>query len=253
MAALIEIINYTNKTLKSDKFTDVSVNGLQIEGTAEVSKIAACVDAAMSTAVLATKAKADLLIAHHGIFWSKAIPVIDAHKNLLQHFLKHQLSLAAYHLPLDAHEVYGNNFLLADLLELTQRTKFLEYGGQAIGCIAENTQNHSLDTMKKKLCTLPGASDAMQALAFGPAHPQKVAIISGSGTDALYEHALAGFDTLVTGEAKQFAYHFARDNKLNVIFAGHYATETIGINALVKHLADKFKTEWCFIDHPTGI
>lgn len=253
MANLLELVKYTAQKLEHGIFCDNSVNGLQVQGSAEVTKIAAAVDGAFETAKMAKDCGANLLLVHHGILWGKDLPVVGAHRELLKFLIENELSLVASHLPLDAHQELGNNFLLAKYLGLGELQQFLPYDGQLIGCLGKNTSKDSVTTLRDKLKNLQGATPNFTCLEFGPKVPEKIGVCSGSAVDAIQRFQLDGFDTFITGEPKQFAYHFAKENRLNVICAGHYATETLGVKALAEHLAAKFNIDWEFIDHPTGI
>ena len=253
MANLINIIEFLEDLLDHKSFNDVSLNGLQIEGKDSVNKIAVSVDAALETAQIAASLNTDLLISHHGLFWGKPLAVSGAHKECLSTFLNNNLSLFTSHLPLDAHMTHGNNILLANLIGLSNAESAFPYDGQDVGCLADNSSGKSLSEIIEPLKTLDGASNEIHHLAFGPDKPSKVGICSGSAADLLYRCEVDGFDTFITGESKQFAYHFAKEHKLNVIFAGHYATETLGVKSLAAEIEKKFGTPWEFINCPTGI
>lgn len=250
MANLDEIDQYIQKRLRISEFKDSSLNGLQVEGSEEVSSIATAVDAGLQ--VIQQAQFADILITHHGIFWGQDFPLTGSRKKLIETLFKAKLSLYTVHLPLDAHPELGNNFALADYLGLENPSPAVPLDGQCIGCIAENTVLNRV-SLVERLATLPGQSTAPLTLPFGPQTPQKIAIVSGSAANVLYDYQKLGFDTFITGEAKQFAYHFAKEERLNVIFAGHYATETLGVQRLGEELAKQFNLETTFIDVPTGI
>jgi dinuclear metal center YbgI/SA1388 family protein len=253
MDNLSDILNFFEAELESTKFKDASLNGLQVEGKARVRKIAASVDCGLSVVQKASAINADLLLVHHGLFWGQVLAVQGAHKNVVKSLLESEISLVAQHLPLDASPEYGNNYSLARILELKNLQPSAEYHGQTIGCLGENSGGSSLKEIVDKLhSSLDGCED-IKTLSFGPSSPQRVCIVSGSAADQLYRFAEEGFDTFITGEPKQFAYHYCKDNKLNAIFAGHYATETAGVKNLAKAAAKKFSIEWEFIDEPTGI
>lgn len=254
MAELKRIVAYLDRELDLNRFDDSSLNGLQVEGSGPVNKIAAAVDAGISVIDEAIDNKVDLLLVHHGIFWGKPFAIRGSKKELLKKLLDANLSLYAAHLPLDAHKKYGNNFSLARLLKLESLEETTLYRGSLIGCQGINKKKKKLNDLVKILEKLPGAKETnFHVFNFGPKVPQKVSIISGSGVDELLNFEENDFDTLVTGEAKQFAYHFAKENKLNLICAGHYATETIGVRNIVEATAKKFKLKHIFIDQPTGI
>lgn len=253
MAELSSIVKFLNRELEIEAFDDESLNGLQIEGQEVVTTVAVAVDAAQGTVEAAIKRKADLLIVHHGLFWGKALPITGPRKALMQSLFDSKLSLYAAHLPLDAHLNLGNNYALARLLALSELEPFLPYRGRPIGCRGRNSLKLPLAQIEAKLSALPGAAQQVFALRFGPKIPESVGIVSGSGADALFRLRDEGIDTLITGEPKQFAYHFARDWGFNAIFAGHYATETLGVQEVGRLLQEKFSIDWFFIDHPTGI
>ncbi len=253
MAKLSEILEYISEELSPSSFQDASLNGLQIEGKSEVKLIAAAVDAAEATVAASVAAGAVLLLVHHGIFWGKSLPITGPRRRLIQQALSAELSLVAMHLPLDANEKFGNNFLLADRLGLSQRQAVIEYGGECIGCMGKNSAKLSRDELQAALATLPGSQQPFVALPFGPSQPENICVVSGAAADGLYEFERYGFDTFISGEPKQFAYHFCKENKLNAYFPGHYATETLGVCALAEALAERFTVSWKFIDQPTGI
>lgn len=254
MAELKKILAYLDTTLALSQFDDTSLNGLQVEGSGQVLKIAAAVDAGISVIDEAIKNKVDLLLVHHGIFWGKPFAICGSKKELFRKLLDANLSLYAAHLPLDAHKKYGNNFSLARLLKLEGLEQTTLYRGSLIGCKGINKKKKKLNDFVAILKKLPGAKESnFHVFNFGPKIPEKVSIISGSGVDELLNFETSDFDTLITGEAKQFAFHFAKENKLNLICAGHYATETIGVRNIVEATAKKFKIKSTFIDQPTGI
>jgi len=253
MAKLSEILEYISEELNPETFQDASLNGLQIEGNKEVKVISAAVDGAESVVNSAIKINADLLLVHHGIFWGRCMPIAGPRRALIQSALEGNLSLVAMHLPLDAHQTFGNNFLLAEKLGLSKRESAIDYGGQKIGCIGLNPKTQNRDAIKQKLSALTGGSDDFVTLPFGPETPKRICVVSGSAADSLYEFQKYNFDTLISGEPKQFAYHFCKENNLNAFFAGHYATETLGVCALAEAIAKKFNITWNFIDEPSGI
>ena len=253
MAELHSMVQFVREELRFDDFDESGLNGLQVEGRKQVSKIVAAVDAAYETAERAVAAGADLLLVHHGLFWGKPLPVVGSHRRLIDYLLKNELSVLAVHLPLDAHETCGNNFEIARGLGLAELERCLVYEGAKIGCRGSNSRKESFDDLVTKLQNVLGTKDNFLTLPFGPQIPKRIAVVSGAAADALYRAEEENFDTLITGEPRYFAYHFAKERQLNVIFAGHYATETLGIKALARTLADKFKLSWEFIDCPTGI
>ncbi len=253
MPSLKEIVEYLNRELKIHEFPDASLNGLQVEGSGEVSKVALSVDSGLSVIQKSASAGADLLIVHHGLFWEKSQALIGPLGESVRSLFAHELSLYAVHLPLDAHAEWGNNFVLGKYLGLESLRPAIPYKSVNIGCVGENPANVSVSEMRARLLKLPGVNPNFLTLEFGPATPKRVCVVTGSGADALMHAASDGFDTLITGEPRQFAYHYARENSLNVIFAGHYATETVGVRELGLALAMQFGVSTEFINEPTGI
>ncbi len=249
---LNEILSYANSTLDIAAFKDASMNGLQIEGAEQIGLLAVSVDAGLSIVEEAAAMGANALLVHHGIFWGSCSPVSGARKKLIKTLLDKDISLLAYHLPLDAHLSLGNNAALADLLELSNQQAAAPYQGVPIGCSGDN-KDLTFEEMLARLKKLEGSPGDIVSLPFGPSKPRRVCLVSGSGADQLYRYKEEGFDTLITGEAKQFAYHFCKENGLNAIFAGHYATETLGVKRLAEDLEGRFGLPWKFINEPTGI
>ncbi|HMO17489.1 MAG TPA: Nif3-like dinuclear metal center hexameric protein [Oligoflexia bacterium] len=258
-ATINQISDYLGDLLSVSSFEDSSLNGLQVESHQDIGKIAACVDFSSSIAEKSHQEGAGTIICHHGLIWGKLGPITGALASTLQYLFSNKINLIALHLPLDAHETFGNNAIIAkEILQLSDVTPELKFGTnptnkKCLGFIGNNSNKTPLKAMTELFCGLPGSLDKPLTLNFGPSTPQNVAVISGAGADALYQFKDSGFDTLITGEPRQFAYHFCKENKLNAIFAGHYATETFGVRKLSQHLAEKYSTSWIFIDEPTGI
>ncbi len=249
----MELVSFLNESLKIHTISDSSLNGVQIEGADVVTRVAVAVDAGLSVIEESISAGANFLLVHHGLFWGGQLPIIGNTKKLVAAALQHGLTLYAAHLPLDAHTEWGNNYLVARMLELTDLRSAIKYENCEIACIGRNTGKATLDGLTEKLSTLQGARLPLLSLDFGPKVPENVCIVTGSGSDALWKFAEAGFDTLVTGEPRQLAFHFAKENKLNVIFGGHYATETVGVLKMGKVIENRFGVPSQFIHQPTGI
>ena len=255
MAKLGEIVGFLDQELQLQLFPDGSLNGLQFEGRQDILRIAAAVDTALSVIESALDQRADLLIVHHGMFWGKPQAVTGAERRIFQRILAADLSLYCAHLPLDAHQVYGNNFLLARFVGLSELSAApgMNYSGPSIACLGTNVNQLLFAAFEQALHQLPGAAEHFVSLPFGPKVPQRVCVVSGAGADQLLLAESLGFDTLITGEPRHFAYHYCKAHNLNAVFAGHYATETLGVQELGKAAAAKFGAAFEFIDHPTGI
>ncbi len=251
---LKEISNYLSALLNYTAYADNAVNGLQVESCESINKIGVAVDFAESVLEQAISKKVDLLITHHGLLWGSTPPLTGSTGRKVSQLFKNNINLLGIHIPLDAHEKYGNNFILArDILQLENTESAIQHHGINIACIGENKKSKSLNDFVEILKEVPGALAQPLAFNFGPKIPNKVCVVTGSACDTLYQYKEAGFDTFITGESRQFAYHFCKEEKLNAVFAGHYATETFGVRALGAHLSEKYNIPWEFLDDPTGI
>ena len=238
MAQLASIIAFLESTLQSNRYQDASLNGVQVGGwDGPVSKVAYSVDSGLSVIESAVSEGADLLIVHHGIFWDKPLPLIGALRDKVELLMKHKCTLFASHLPLDGNPEVGNAFELGRYLDVNDLEQFLEYKGATIGAKGTVT-GQSIQSITKKLSQLTGAINPL-VFTFGPEKINSVGLVTGSGAFAINYAAQSKLDLLITGEPKQEAYHLAKELKMNVIFAGHYATETFGVAAITKKVAEK--------------
>ena len=224
-------------------------NGLQVEGRAEVRRIAVAVDACSATIEQAISGGADMMIVHHGLFWGAKAPVTGAYYRRLSALIKKDLSLYSSHMPLDAHPEVGNNHVLARQLGLTVSGMFGEHDGVPIGVWSETEipREELVSRIKAQLGIGP------LVIATGSGTVRKVGIITGGAGSMIKNAQQAGCDTFITGEGQHHTYFEAEERGLNVIYAGHYATETVGVKALARHLEQRFGLESFFIDHPTGL
>jgi dinuclear metal center YbgI/SA1388 family protein len=256
MMELPTLVDRLNDRLAVDDFADVdaSANGLQVgPEAADVTHAAFAVDAAEATIEMAADRGADVLVVHHGISWGGFDRVTDRTYRLVAALAEHDLALYAAHLPLDGHPELGNAAGLADVLDLEVRAPFGELGPVHIGQRGRTTERMDRQAVIAVLDeNLDTGGQPIQLLDFGPERIDDVAIVTGSGTDWLGEAADAGADTLLTGEGKQQVYHEARDAGLNVVLAGHYATETFGVRRLAD-LVSEWGVETTFIEYPTGL
>lgn len=246
MANLSEIITYCDNRVRKNQFTDFpgAENGLQVSNNGKITKIGASVDAGLYPFRKAIEAKIDLLIVHHGLFWTPPIPITHNNYEKLKILINGNLALYASHLPLDAHPEIGNNALIAKALHLKQLDWFLEYQGNKIGLIAEAPPGRN--ELKTKLQQL--FPHTCTPIEFGTPNPKKIAISSGSGNTVVNELLKANVDTLITGELRQHHFNIAQELQLNLYPCGHYATETFAVQALAQEVAQKFNLPYEFID-----
>ena len=251
MSLLRRIVSHTDKYLRMADFEDSAnaLNGLQVENSGRVTRIGAAVDASTRVLGEAVSQKLDLLIVHHGLFWSGLQPVTAVLRRQLRLAFEHDVAVYSAHLPLDAHPKVGNNAQLAAALGLAPTKPFLEYKGTPIGLRAKGSgsREHLVRKLEKSL------GGPVKVFAFGPKKPGRIAVVTGAAGSEIHRVAAEGIDTLITGEAPHWAAIAAAELGLNLLLGGHYATETFGVKALARHLSEKFSVPWKFIDIPTGL
>lgn len=251
MRSLGEIIEYTNSFLRVDEIEDWpgALNGLQIENSGAVTRIGAAVDASTRTLSMAAERGVTLLLVHHGLFWGGVQPIAGILGRQVRSAIASDIALYSAHLPLDVHPVIGNNALLAAAIQLEETSPFLETKGQLVG--VRGTREISRDDLAQRLCEAVGG--AVTLVPGGPTHVQTVGVSTGGAGDLIQAAAKAGVDTFITGEAPHWAGVAAHELGVNLLLAGHYATETFGVRALARHLGDRFSVPWEFVDCPTGL
>ncbi len=250
-ASLSAIVGYCDESLRTGQVQDYeeAANGLQVQNRGTVSRIAAAVDASAATARLAIGAKADLLLVHHGLFWGPSHPWTGKRWELMRLLLENDLAVYSSHLPLDAHPRLGNNARLCAALGLRKLRPFFFDHGQFIGF--QTRQRISLTDLVSRLRRATGAEPRL--VPGGPAICQRIGVVTGGAGSDLKKAASEGVDTFITGEGPHWTYALAEELGVNVLYGGHYATETFGVKALAAELSRKFKIPWTFVDHPTGL
>ena len=225
-----------------------------MENSGRVTRIAATVDASLATVKLALKAKADLMIVHHGLFWGQTEPVIGHFARKIELALTSGLSLYAAHLPLDGHADYGNAAQLAkNVLGANEINSAFEQNGTPIGVVARLSSPVDVDDLVLLLSRCEGALNPPLALKFGRKKIQTIGIVTGSATSLISTASKNNLDLFITGEPKHEAYHLAKELELSVICMGHYASETFGVRALQRVLEEQFSVQTAWISEPTGI
>ena len=245
---LEEIVQFLDDYLKVSEFQDDSWNGLQVEGPEEVEVIATAVDASFRTFERAREWRAQLLLVHHGLFWGKPFPLVGVDFSRIEALIKNGIGLYACHLPLDAHPEVGNNALLSGMLNLKNIEPFGYYKGTRIGCAGILPQPLTLDEIKENL--EEKLKNKIEVWGFGKKEIRSVAIISGEAGSIMKE-GLGKYDLLITGGAGLSLFRLVEDASQSILFAGHYATETLGIKALGELLASKFSLKHTFLDLPS--
>ena len=248
---LSDLVSWLDDYLAISEYDDVSLNGLQVEGVPEVRKVAVAVDSSLSTFEQAAETGADLLIVHHGLFWGKPLAVTGMHKRRLQFLLERGVSLYAAHIPLDAHREVGNNWGLARILGMDALGDFGSWKGRPIGVKGSFPNPISLrdlaDTLEKEL------GESVLVHAGGPQQVATLGIISGGASGEVVTAAEAGLDAFLTGEPRHEVFYETFERGVNALYAGHYMTETVGVNLLAKKLEAEFDLATQFILLPTGL
>jgi dinuclear metal center YbgI/SA1388 family protein len=240
MAPLTELLAELDLLLEPGAFADYCPNGLQVQGCGEVTHVATGVSATLELFERAIDAGAQLILTHHGLFWQGDDPrVVGALHARLRLLLAADVSLAAYHLPLDAHLEVGNNALIAAGLGLGDPQPFGRHGERDVGVRARyGGDGIAAEELVARVCALTGR--APLAFLGGPPMVRSVGIVSGGGARSVHEAIAAGLDAFVTGEPAEWASAVAHEQAIHFIAAGHYATETFGVMALGQHLATRF-------------
>ena len=244
---LYALETHINTLLNVGKFRDYAPNGLQVEGRAEVKRIVTGVTASQALLDAAVECNADAVLVHHGYFWKGESQVIRGmKKRRIATLLQHDISLLGYHLPLDAHPTLGNNAQLAKLLGIRTEGVMDERELQGVGNVGSLAEPLSLDAFGQHVATVLGREPL---LITGGEHPiQRIAWCTGGAQGYIQQAFELGADAYLSGEISEHTVHFARENGIHYLAAGHHATERYGIQALGNQLAERFGLEHYFLD-----
>jgi dinuclear metal center YbgI/SA1388 family protein len=259
---LAEVVGYLDEYLRIHDIPDEpnAVNGLQVENSGRVGSIVAAVDASQATidgviATLESGQSSPLLLVHHGLLWDGNLPFTGRRYRRVEALLSHDIPVYAAHIPLDVHPEVGNNAVLAERLGIRVEGWFGNYRGIPVGVWGQAPPSLSIREslaleLDRVLHTMKGSATL---IAGGPERPGRIGIITGGAGNMIGAARDAGLDTYITGEGPHHTYFDAMEWGVNVVYAGHYATETLGVQAMASHLAERFEMEWDFHDHPTGL
>lgn len=252
--SLPQITEYLDTLLRVREIPDEgnAVNGLQVENVGTVDRIVAAVDASLEAIENAAPLSSEggtLLLVHHGLLWDGNIPLTGRRHRRVRALFDRNIALYSAHIPLDLHPDVGNNIVLARRLEVELEGWFGEYRGQRLGVYGELALPRE-ELVRRIEAQLTATARLIPG---GPATTERVGIVTGSGGGFIAEALAAGIDTLVTGEGPHHTYFDAMELGINVIYAGHYATEQVGVQALAQHLGLRFELPWEFHRHPTGM
>ena len=247
---------YLNSFLKKEDFPgDPSLNGIQIQNSQpeskEIRKVAFAVDACEGSAAAAAEQGADVLVVHHGLFWGGCETITGSLYKRVAGFVKNDLALIAYHLPLDANNPYGNNYGLAAALGLVKLQPFGLWRGWTIGVKGNFKNPVSPDQLSASLAKITKTNPRL--LAFGNKEISTLGIISGGAGEDVEQAVELGLDCYITGEFQHEQYHYAKESGINVIAGGHYGTETMGVSLLKEKIEKELGLSTLFIDLPTDL
>src|SRR3954465_8242186 len=250
-ASLKPIVDYCDRTLRTTgvKDYDGAVHGLQVENSGSTQRIAPAVDGTAATIRLAMRERADLLIVHHGLFWTPTHPSAGKRYELMRTLLDHDIAVFSSHLPLDAHPRLGNNVQLCRKLGLKVLKPFFFEKGQFLGF--QSSARIPRQELVQRLAQATGTKPIL--LPGGPPVCQRIGVVTGGAGSQVKLAAAEGVDTFITGEGPHWTYALAEELGVNVLYGGHYATETFGVKALAAELSRRFRIPWVFLEHPTGL
>lgn len=247
MVPLRELVDYTNNLLEIELFEDYAPNGLQVVGRAAVSRLVSGVTASRSLLEAAVHAGADAVLVHHGYFWEGEDPCIAGMKKHRLHILlSHDVSLLAYHLPLDAHPKLGNNARLAAVLGFTVRGRMGRAAGVDIGMYGELREPLTADALARDITVRLGR--APLHIAGRAAAIKRIGWCTGAAQRYISDAAALDLDAYLSGEVSEQTVHEARESGVHYFAAGHHATERYGVQALGEHLAQRFGVSHQFVD-----
>ena len=251
MANLHDLIQWCNQTLLAHEFKDYAPNGLQIEGNPEVKKIVCAVTASEAAIDAAIAAKADALLVHHGYFWKgEAYPITGMRGNRIRKLIQHNISLIAYHLPLDAHTTLGNNAAIADLIGLKNIVALDATEKYPIGNIGDLESAITPEQFKAQLDSV--FEFGVIHLACDKPKIQKVGFCTGGAQDYITKAAVANCDAYISGEVSERTFHEAKELGIHYFACGHHATERYGVQRLAQAISEKFsiETEYFELNNP---
>jgi dinuclear metal center YbgI/SA1388 family protein len=251
MANLIEMVAFMERELNVGGIPDYpgAVNGLQLANEGEVPRVVAAVDASLPVIEAAAAGGPGLLIVHHGMFWQGVQPVTGPFYRKIKIAMDSGLAIYSAHLPLDVHPEWGNNIQLAKAIGMIDPQPFFNWKGISLGLRGSwnGSRTELVETLGKavggKVHVCPGGQEKISS----------VGLMTGGAGSEVAAVAASGVDTFISGEGPHWSHPLALELGVNLLFAGHYATETFGVRALAEVLATRFNIPWSFLDHPSGL
>jgi dinuclear metal center YbgI/SA1388 family protein len=249
--ALSTLVEEADRFLNAPRIADYCPNGLQVEGRPQVRRIVSGVTASQALLDAAVEAEADVVLVHHGYFWKgEDARVTGMKRRRLQTLLGHDISLLAYHLPLDLHPEVGNNVQLARQLEITVEGPLDPDNPKVVGLLGSLAEPMTARDFARRVQEVLGREPL---LVEGAGMVRRIGWCTGGGQGYIDDAIAAGVDLFLTGEASEQTFHSARENGVSFIAAGHHATERYGVQALGDYLARRFAIEHLFIDCPNPV
>jgi dinuclear metal center YbgI/SA1388 family protein len=247
------LVAYVDELLGSESLPDVGVNGLQVAGRAEIERVATAVSASAQLFAEAAEWGADAVLVHHGLLWRGGDPqrLVGSFRERVRLLLEHDLSLIAYHLPLDRNVDHGNAAVMARELGMEQLEAFGEFDGVMLGWAGVLPTPLTVEELRREVRRVCGQEPLI--LPGGPERIASVGIVTGGAPAAFDEAVASGLDAFVTGEAREWVMHRAAEEGVHFVAAGHYATERFGVRSLGEFLARRFDLEVRFFDLPNPV
>lgn len=248
---LDELVSYLDSYLRVSEIPDYgnALNGLQVEGSGEVTRLAAAVDASEASILEAIRRGCEMLLVHHGLFWDGNRALVGRRYRRIRPLIESGVAVYSAHLPLDVHPEVGNNVVLARELGIEVEGWFGSHEGTPLG--VWGSLDLSREALAARLDEVLGSR--VKVIPGGGERLRRVGVLTGAGGGMIGAAIEEGLDALVTGEGAHHTYFDAVEGGINVYYGGHYATETWGVRALAKHISDRFGIPFEFIDLPTGL
>jgi dinuclear metal center YbgI/SA1388 family protein len=252
MVHVKDVVSYLDELLEIENFSDYGPNGLQVPGTDDVAGLVTGVSSHLELFEEAARLGAQLVVAHHGLFWDfHPRSVSPTMKRRLRVLFDNDMSLAAYHLPLDAHPDVGNNALICAALGLERAEPFGDHRGQTVGFVGRSEEGVPFDELRSRCAAAFGQEPFVWDAGAETVH--SVGIVSGAAASSFGEAIAMGLDAFLTGEPAEHVMADARESSTHFIAAGHYATETFGVRRLGELLGERFGLEHHFVEVPNPI
>jgi len=248
---LKDLVGYLDDYLRTREIPDSSLNGLILENSGQVKKVGFAVDFNLSAIEQGVKEGVDLIIFHHGPYWGSPLPITGAMYKRFRKLMENDIAVYVSHLPLDIHPEVGNNAVAVKLLGFEKTEEFGDYHGIKLG--RKVTLETPMDLKDFVNLVKERIAEPLKIWDFGKQKIESFAYASGDAISLLPEAVQKEIDLLIVGEPRHYSFSHAKDNRINVIFLGHYESETIGLKALAEHLQNKLNLETAFLPEPTGL